>query len=217
MKSEKLKVEKNYLKLNSFLQLLKQLLSEGKEIAITIKGYASPLNSSDYNLNLSKRRVQSLVNLLYEFEGGVFVPYIDGKATNGAKLIIKREAYGENMVAQGVSDNLHDLRNSVYSPAAAKERKIAVIARKFTLENSPIKFRNYITYSIKENLSEEKIVDNNFYVSTVYDMNVHAFNGDTTSSSFCNYLGIKNNVIDYVYPYKKDNSFYMMIHKSSTR
>jgi hypothetical protein len=123
-------VEKNYLKLNSFLQLLKQLLSEGKEIAITIKGYASPLNSSDYNLNLSKRRVQSLVNLLYEFEGGVFVPYIDGKATNGAKLVIKREAYGENMVAQGVSDNLHDVRNSVYSPAAAKERKIAVIAIK---------------------------------------------------------------------------------------
>ncbi len=123
-------VEKNYLKLHSFLQLLKQLLNQGKEIVITIKGYASPLNTSDYNLNLSKRRVQSLINLLYEFESGVFVPYINGNVNNGGKLKIKRESFGENMVAQGVSDNLRDQRNSVYSPSAARERKIAVIAVK---------------------------------------------------------------------------------------
>ena len=124
-------VEKNYLKLLNFLQLLKQMLMDGQTIAITIKGYASPLNNHAYNLNLSKRRVQSLINMLYSFEDSVFVPYIEGKASNGAKLDIIREAFGENMVAQGVSDDLRDQRNSVYSPAASKERKIAVIAIAF--------------------------------------------------------------------------------------
>ena len=124
-------VEKNYQKMLDFLQLLKQMLLQGQHIAITIKGYASPLNNHAYNLNLSKRRVQSLINMLYRYEDGLFIPFIEGKASNGGKLDIIREAYGENMVTQGVSDDLRDQRNSVYSPAAAKERKIAVIAIKF--------------------------------------------------------------------------------------
>ncbi len=123
-------VEKNYLQLLTFFQLMKRLLAEGETITITIKGYASPLNNHAYNLNLSKRRVQSLINLLYRFEDGVFLPYLNHTANNCGRLIIQREAYGENMVAQGVSDNLRDLRNSVYSPEASKERKIAIIAVK---------------------------------------------------------------------------------------
>jgi|YNPMSStandDraft_1061717.scaffolds.fasta_scaffold00120_21 hypothetical protein len=124
-------VEKNYLKLIKFLNLLKQLLAKGDTISITIKGYASPLNNHAYNLNLSKRRVQSLINLIYQYEDGVFLPYINETANNGGKLVIKREAFGENMVKEGVSDDLRDLRNSVYSPEASRERKIAVIAIKF--------------------------------------------------------------------------------------
>lgn len=124
-------VEKNYLKLLQFLSYLKELLSEGSTVAITIKGYASPLNNHAYNLNLSKRRVQSLINFLYQYEDGVFVPYIEQRAENGARLVIIREAFGENMVKEGVSDDLRDVRNSVYSPEASRERKIAVIAVKF--------------------------------------------------------------------------------------
>ncbi|MCX7861896.1 MAG: hypothetical protein N2449_02750 [Bacteroidales bacterium] len=124
-------VEKNYIKLIQFFNYLKQLLAEGSTVSITIKGYASPLNNHAYNLNLSKRRVQSLVNLLYSYEDGVFTPYIENKATNGGRLIIIREAFGENMVKEGVSDDLRDVRNSVYSPEASRERKIAVIAVKF--------------------------------------------------------------------------------------
>ncbi|MGQ9846118.1 MAG: tetratricopeptide repeat protein [Bacteroidales bacterium] len=124
-------VEKNYLKLLNFLQVLKQLLINGQTITITIKGYASPLNNHAYNLNLSKRRIQSLINMLYSFEDGFFVPYLEGKAKNGAKLNIIREAFGENMVTQGISDDPRDQRNSVYSPDASKERKIAVIAITF--------------------------------------------------------------------------------------
>ncbi|MCX7955255.1 MAG: tetratricopeptide repeat protein [Bacteroidales bacterium] len=118
-------VEKNYYKLIEFLSLLKSLLESGRTIEITIKGYASPLNTSDYNLNLSKRRIKSFENFIRKYNNYYFSTFIDT-----GKLIIKREAFGENMVAQGVSDNLYDKRESVYSPKASKERKIAVIAVK---------------------------------------------------------------------------------------
>ncbi|PIV58840.1 MAG: hypothetical protein COS14_07455, partial [Bacteroidetes bacterium CG02_land_8_20_14_3_00_31_25] len=125
-------VEKNFDKLIKFTQLMEQLLKKGQNVEITIKGYASPLNSNAYNVNLSKRRIQSLVNFFNEYKDGVFIPYINGNSSNGSKLIITREAFGEEMVVKGVSDNLYDVRNSVYSPAAACERKIAVIAVSFS-------------------------------------------------------------------------------------
>lgn len=124
-------VEKNFNKLVKFTQLMEKLLAEGQNIEITIKGFASPLNSNSYNINLSKRRTQSLVNYFREYQNGVFIPYLDRTDSLGAKLTIKKEAFGEEMVVRGVSDNLSDLRNSVYSPAAARERKIAVIAVAF--------------------------------------------------------------------------------------
>ena len=124
-------VEKNYQKLIKFTQLMEQLLAEGQEIEITIKGFASPLNSNAYNVNLSKRRTQSLVNFFREYKNGILIPYMESNDSLQTKLIIKKEAYGEEMVVKGVSDNLNDLRNSVYSPSAARERKIAVIAIAF--------------------------------------------------------------------------------------
>lgn len=125
-------VEKNFDKLVKFTQLMEQLLEKGQNIEITIKGYASPLNSNAYNTNLSKRRTQSLVNFFNEYQNGIFIPYINGNSSNGAILKITREAFGEEMVVKGVSDNLYDTKNSVYSPAAACERKIAVIAVAFS-------------------------------------------------------------------------------------
>jgi len=125
-------VEKNFDKLVKFTQIMKQLLEKGQNIDITIKGFASPLNSNAYNTNLSKRRIQSLANFFNEYQDGVLLQYINGTSKNGARLKIIRQAFGEEMVVKGVSDNLYDTRNSVYSPAAACERKIAVIAVTFT-------------------------------------------------------------------------------------
>lgn len=127
-------VDRNYNKLLQFTQLTTDLLKKGQDVEITIKGFASPLNSSAYNINLSKRRVQSLVNYFREFNNGILVPYIDNPGQAGASLKIIREAFGEEMVVRGVSDDLRDLRNSVYSPHASRERKIAVIAVAFEEE-----------------------------------------------------------------------------------
>lgn len=120
------KVEKGFGKLLEFNFLLQQVLEEGEKVEITIKGFASPLNSNDYNVNLSKRRIQSLVNYYQNAEDGYFVKHI-----NSGQLVFKREAFGEDTADFGISDNYFDVKNSIYNPVAANERKIKVIAVSF--------------------------------------------------------------------------------------
>jgi hypothetical protein len=120
------KVDKEFGKLVEFNFLLKQILEEGEKVKITIKGFASPLNSTDYNINLSKRRIQSLVNYYQSVDAGYFNKY-----TNNKQLVFIREAFGEDTADSTISDDYSDVKNSVYSPAAANERKIKVIAVSF--------------------------------------------------------------------------------------
>ena len=61
----------NYNKLNLFLEELLDEIQKDIYIEIQIKGYSSPLYNETYNLNLSKRRISSLVNYLLEFKGGL--------------------------------------------------------------------------------------------------------------------------------------------------
>ncbi len=117
------KIDKGYSRLNRFLKILVPLLEKGEQIEITIKGYASPLNNSAYNANLSKRRIQSLINYLETYNNGTLIKYIRSN-----KLVINREAYGEETATSFISDDASDIRNSIYSPAAALERKIEIIA-----------------------------------------------------------------------------------------
>jgi hypothetical protein len=120
-------IEKGANDLVLFTPLLLKELSDGKIVTLTIKGFASPLSKSDYNINLTLRRVASLINYLSAYENGQLLPYINGTADNGAKLDIIKVPFGEYQSAT-VSDDLKDKRNSVYSPGAALERKIEIIA-----------------------------------------------------------------------------------------
>lgn len=119
-------VDKGVSDLMIFTKLLLIELEKGQKIELTIKGFASPLAKTDYNVNLTQRRISSLINFLREYEGGVFVPYIDGTAANGGQLFFTRVPFGEYSANSFVSDNYHDTKNSVYSRAAALERKIEV-------------------------------------------------------------------------------------------
>lgn len=119
-------VEENYNKLLSFTEMLKELLVSGKKIIITIKGYTSPLNTVEYNNNLAKRRISSLVNFFNEYENQFFIPYIQT-----GKIELEFVAFGKTKAASTVSDDRNDLRNSVYNPAAARERRIEIIAVEF--------------------------------------------------------------------------------------
>ncbi len=113
--------------LEEFTKLLVLLVKENKQIEVTIKGYCSPLASTRYNQNLAQRRVESLRNYLNQYNNGVLQPFINGNDSIGCINIIE-EGIGELEVAQGVSDDYYDVKNSIYNPRAALERKIRILA-----------------------------------------------------------------------------------------
>jgi len=113
--------------LDKFAELLETVLARGEKVKITMKGFCSPLASTDYNVNLAKRRVCSLQNYFKEYKGGMFMKYINNP--NAAEGLIEffEEDIGELLTSK-ISDDVKDTRNSVYSPFAAAERKIQIIA-----------------------------------------------------------------------------------------
>lgn len=113
-----------------FSNLLEQVLLKNETVKITMKGYCSPLASTDYNVNLAKRRISSLRNYFTEYKQGWFKKYINNTTAGEGKIIFEDVDIGE-LVASKVSDDLKDKRNSVYSPYAAMERKIQIIAVSF--------------------------------------------------------------------------------------
>jgi outer membrane protein OmpA-like peptidoglycan-associated protein len=117
------KVEKGYYNLIQFSAQLLDILQSGQKMEITIQGYCSPLNYSEYNIKLGYRRIASLRNYFYHYRDGILKQYID----NG-KLILKNESLGKERAAKNVSDSHEDIRNSVYNPAAALERKVEIIS-----------------------------------------------------------------------------------------
>lgn len=121
-------IDKGAEDLKQFTPLLLDELKKGKEITITVKGFASPLSKSDYNVNLTLRRIASLINYLNEYDNGIIKPYINHTAENGGKLNFVKVPFGEYQSVKDISDNIDDKRNSIYSPGAALERKIEIIA-----------------------------------------------------------------------------------------
>lgn len=119
-------VEQGVLDLQEFTRLLLIELNKGYDIEVTIKGFASPLAKTDYNVNLTKRRISSLVNYLREYGTGEFIPYLDGTASNGGSLTFVQIPFGEYTADILISDNVNDQKNSVYSRKAALERKIEI-------------------------------------------------------------------------------------------
>lgn len=119
-------VEQGVKDLELFRDLLLEELQKGTKIQLTVKGFASPLAKTDYNVNLTKRRIASLKNYLYKYNNGVFKKYFDNTAENGASVKIVQVPFGEYTANQLTSDNPNDTKNSVYSRAAAIERKIEV-------------------------------------------------------------------------------------------
>lgn len=109
-----------------FRDLLLDELQKGRRIQMTVKGFASPLAKTEYNVNLTKRRIASLVNYLQTFDGGVFSPYLDHVSPDGGQLMVVQIPFGEYQADQLISDNPNDVQNSVYSRAAAMERKIEI-------------------------------------------------------------------------------------------
>ena len=108
-------------KLERFKTQLIPLLEEHQSIEITIKGFASPLAKSDYNTNLSKRRISSLMNYFNSTDNGKLKSYIDE-----GRLIIHSAPFGESTSSKSANDDGNNIKESIYSPKAAMERRIEI-------------------------------------------------------------------------------------------
>ena len=106
----------------SFLNILHQYLDEGLVFKIYLKGYTSPLASEDYNYILGQRRIQTIQNEFAEYRDGVLKKYFET-----GDLEVLEKSFGEEAAPPGVSDDVTDLRSSIYSPEASKERRVEII------------------------------------------------------------------------------------------
>lgn len=113
-------VSTNFAKLERFTLLLAEVIKKPNlKLKITITGSASPLAESRYNVILSNRRIRSLENYWRRWKNGEM-----SQAFTGKMLEIVFIPAGEEKARSGVSDNIKDLSQSVYSRAAALERRI---------------------------------------------------------------------------------------------
>lgn len=119
-------VDKGANDLVQFTDMILQELKNGSVVTLTIKGFASPVAKTAYNVNLTKRRISSLTNYFNETKNGEFKQYIQGKAKNGGKLIFAIVPFGEYTANQTTSDDVKNQSSSVYSKEAGIERKIQI-------------------------------------------------------------------------------------------
>ncbi len=141
-------VDQGVKDLELFRDLLFIELEKGNSINLTVKGFASPLAKSDYNVNLTKRRIASLKNYLNEYDNGKFAPYLSNSHPSGTKLTIQEVPFGEYTADKIISDNPNDTKNSIYSRIAALERKIEIQSVSFIKNDSA----NYL-------IAKEQVID----------------------------------------------------------
>ncbi|MCU0359775.1 MAG: hypothetical protein MUF75_03495 [Bacteroidia bacterium] len=123
-------LEAGFDNLEKFSELLMPVLKSGQRVRITLKGYCSPLASTGYNQKLAKRRISSLRNYFDRTRNGYFKQYTVAEIGKLPQLEFVEEDIGE-LPNSKASDDFKDKRNSVYSPFAASERKIQIIAVSF--------------------------------------------------------------------------------------
>lgn len=111
--------------LKGFTEKLLDFLQKGNSIELTLKGYASPRASQQYNKLLSRRRVVVLKNHFESYQNGIFKPYLE----NG-NLRIADIAFGEETAAAGIPDAIDDVKNSIYSVLASVERRVEIVEAK---------------------------------------------------------------------------------------
>lgn len=118
-------VQYNATKFERFVQLLAGDIMDGKHVVVTVGGYASPLHSSAYNMNLSKRRISTIRNQLEEYGGGLLRKLM--QQPGSGSLEIRQAPFGSDTAPKSVSGDPKDPRRSIYHPHAAKERRIQIL------------------------------------------------------------------------------------------
>jgi tetratricopeptide (TPR) repeat protein len=100
-------------------------IERGNSVLLFSRGYASPLNVTQYNVNLTQRRISSVYRFFMEFNDGKLKKTLDkNKATT---FEIVEVPLGEYAANQSTSDDINDRVSSVYSTAASIERKVEIL------------------------------------------------------------------------------------------
>jgi tetratricopeptide (TPR) repeat protein len=118
-------VDQGIQDLDLFTTLLANELSKGAQIEITVKGFASPLAYTEYNIKLTSRRISSLINYFKNYQRGALKDYMNGTAVNGGLLVFNEIPFGEYEASEYVSDNPNE-SDAIYGISAALERKIEI-------------------------------------------------------------------------------------------
>lgn len=111
-----------YNRFQTFLVMIEPMLANGQSFEITVKGYASPLSQTNYNLFLGQRRISSILNDLRSYNNGILVQYLDS-----GQLKVTDISYGETTAPAGISDDRGNTRSSIYSVEASRERRVEII------------------------------------------------------------------------------------------
>lgn len=112
-------IQTGYDRLVQFTNAIIEVLEEGYSVSFDISGFASPLSNSDYNMHLSSRRIESVLNYMKQAQGGKLAPYINGSKSG---LTITKNPSGE--VSHSEISNSNSV--TVYGLQAAKDRRIEI-------------------------------------------------------------------------------------------
>lgn len=100
-------------------------VARGNSILLFARGYASPLNVTQYNVNLTQRRISSVYKFFMEYQGGALEKLLQSNKDVSFEII--EVPLGEYAANQSTSDNGNDRASSVYSVAASIERKVEIL------------------------------------------------------------------------------------------
>lgn len=114
-------IKSGYYALIDLSDYLLTLLQDGEKVKLSVEGYTSPLANAKYNEALARRRIKTIVNHFKYYKSGAFKPFLGND-----KLVINLTPYGETKASTDISDNKSDVRSSIYSPKASKERRVVV-------------------------------------------------------------------------------------------
>lgn len=115
-------IKGNYNKMHTFFDELIKAMENEFKLEIAIQGYTSPRASAAYNKALAHRRILSVTKDMLSYKEGALKSYIES-----GQLTIKELPLGEGKAPVGISDDIDDPRNSVYSVEAASQRRVNFI------------------------------------------------------------------------------------------
>jgi len=94
------------------------------------------------------------------------------------------------------------------------KKKTKIYEQSFLKENSPLIFRNFLTFSYSENFENEYYVDNKFFISKIIEMDRKHFAQCEFNGNIWVYVKDENGKLKPFSQFKKGNSFFINIPKT---